>query len=70
MAVNSGNREEVTILVEQKLLAFPEHLCSPPVFSGFRNIRSLVFCVLFCRSLLVLLSFGLCAVCPSSIYGF
>jgi hypothetical protein len=32
-----------------------EHLCSLPVFSGVRVARSLVFCVMFCRSLFVLL---------------
>jgi hypothetical protein len=40
-------------LVEQKLLSLPGHLGSPPVFSG---ARSLVFCVVFCRSLFVSLS--------------
>ena len=39
-------------------------------FSGVRVARSLVFCVVFCRSLFVLsLSFGHCIVVPSSIYG-
>jgi hypothetical protein len=33
--------------VEQELLTFPEHLSSPPVFSGVRVTRSLV---LTCRS--------------------
>jgi hypothetical protein len=28
--------------------------CSPPVVSGVRVTRSLVFCVMFCRSLFVL----------------
>ena len=31
--------------------------CSPPVNSGVRVARSLVFCVMYCRSLLVPLSF-------------
>ena len=30
-------------LVEQKLLTLPEHLSSPPVFSGVRVTRSLVY---------------------------
>jgi len=30
---------------------------SPPVFSGVRVVQSLVFCVVFCRSLFVLLYF-------------
>ena len=43
-----------------------------PVFTGVHVARSLVFYVLFYRSLFVLLSFfrcGYCIVCPS-IYGF
>ena len=31
-----------------------EHLSSPPVFSGILVAQSLVFCVEFCRSLIVL----------------
>ena len=34
-------------LVEQKLLTLPEHLSSPPVFSGVRVTLSLVLCVCF-----------------------
>ena len=44
-------------LVELRLLTHPEHLSSPPVFSGVRVTQSLVLCVMFWRSLLVLLSF-------------
>jgi len=44
-------------LVEQELLALQEHLSSPSVFSNAFAARSLVFCEIFCRSLLVLLSF-------------
>ena len=44
-------------LVEQELPTFPEHMSSYPVFSGVFVARSLVFCVLFCRSLFVPLSF-------------
>jgi hypothetical protein len=41
-----------------------------PVFSYVRVAKPLVFCVMFCRSLFVLLSFFChCVVCPS-IYGF
>ena len=40
-----------------KLLSIPEHTRSPPVFSGLRVARPLVFCVIFCRSLFVALSF-------------
>ena len=43
--------------VEQELLTLPERRSSPVlVFSGVRVVRSLVFCVIFCRSLFVLLS--------------
>jgi hypothetical protein len=34
-------------IVEQELLTLPEHLSSPPVFSGVRVTRSLVLCVCF-----------------------
>ena len=40
-------------LVRQELLTFPEHLRPPRV----RVTGSLVFCVVFCRSLFVMLSF-------------
>jgi hypothetical protein len=53
---------------EQELPTLPEHQSSPPVFSGVRVSRSLVFCVVFCRSLFVPLSSGHYVVCPS-IYG-
>jgi hypothetical protein len=43
-------------LVGQILLTLPEHLSSLPVFSGVRVTRSLVLCVMFCRSLFVFLS--------------
>ena len=57
-------------LVEQELLILPEHLSSPPVFSGVRVTRSLVLYVCFvdrCLSLCTV-SFGHCVVCSSSIY--
>ena len=37
--------------VEQEFLTLPEHMRSPPFFIGIRVARSLVFCVMFCRSL-------------------
>jgi hypothetical protein len=43
-------------LVEQELLTLLKHLSSLPVFSGVRVTRSLVLCVVFCRSLFVPLS--------------
>jgi hypothetical protein len=42
--------------VEQELPTLPEDMRSPLVFSGVRVDRSLVFGVVFCRSLFVLLS--------------
>ena len=52
-------------LVEQELINLPEHLSSPPVFSGVRVTRSLVVpvsivdrCLSFCT-----FSFGHCVVC-------
>ena len=59
-------------LVEQKLFTLPEHLSSPPVFSGIRVTRSLVLYVCFvdhCLSFCTF-SFGHCVVYSSSIYGF
>ena len=56
--------------MEQELQTLPEHLSSPPVFSGVT--RSLVLylcfvdrCLFFCT-----FSFDHCVVCSSSIYGF
>jgi hypothetical protein len=55
-------------LVEQDLLTLPELLSSPRVFM-VRVAQSLVFCMVFYRSLLVRFSFSHCVVCLS-IYGF
>ena len=58
-------------LVEQELLTLPEHLSSPPVFSGvIRVTRSLVLCVMFCRSLFVLLYFFLLGIVLSVLLRF
>ena len=51
--------------VEQELLTIPEHLSSPPVFSGVRATRSLFLCFVdhgfsFCP-----FYFCHCIVCPS-----
>jgi hypothetical protein len=59
-------------LVGHELLTLPEHLSSPPVFSGVRITRSLVLYVCFvdrCLSFCTF-SFGHFVVCSSSIYGF
>jgi hypothetical protein len=41
--------------VDQELLTHPEHMSSPSDSSGVRVTRSLVICVMFCRSMFVLL---------------
>jgi hypothetical protein len=58
-------------LMDQELLTLPEHMSSPPVFSGVRVTRSLVLCVCFVDRFLFfcIFSFGHCVVCSSSIYG-
>ena len=58
--------------VEQELPTIPEHLSSPPGFSGVRVTRSLVLYVCFVdRSLsFSTFSFVHCVVCSSSRYGF
>ena len=43
-------------VVEQELLSLPKNMSLTPVFSGVCVGRSLVFCVVFCRSLLVFLA--------------
>jgi len=42
--------------VEQELLTLPEDLSSPSLLSGIYVTLSLDFCVVFCRSLFVLLA--------------
>jgi hypothetical protein len=58
-------------LVEQELLTLPEHLSSPPVFSGVHVTWSLVLYVCFIDRCLSFcpFSFGHCVVCPA-IYEF
>jgi hypothetical protein len=59
-------------LVEQEPITLPEHLSSPPVFSGVHVTRSLVLYVCFvdhCLSFCTF-SFGHCVVRSSSIHGF
>jgi hypothetical protein len=55
--------------VEEDLPTYPEHPSSSSVFINVLVARSLVFCVILCRSLFVLFSFCHCDVCPST-YGF
>jgi len=44
----------LTLSIESFLRNLSDHLSSPPVFSGVRVARSLVFCVVFCKSLFIL----------------
>jgi hypothetical protein len=44
-------------LLEQELLTLAEHLRSPPIFSEVGLAQSLVLCIVYWRSLFVLLSF-------------
>jgi hypothetical protein len=58
--------------VEEELITLPEHLSSPPIFSGVHATWSLVLYICFvdrCLSFCTF-SFGYCVVCSSSIYGF
>jgi len=43
--------------MEQELLSLPEHLNSPPVFSGGMRYSIFSFICMFCRALFVLLYF-------------
>ena len=54
--------------VEQELLTLPEDLSSLSVLSGVRIVRSLVLCVMFCRSMFVFLSFFFWALCCLSFF--
>ena len=51
------------ILWSRHWFSLPEHPSSPPVFCGVCVARSLVLCVMFCRSLFVLLSFFFWPLC-------
>jgi hypothetical protein len=54
--------------VEQGLLSLQERLSLFPIFSEVRVDLSLVFCVMFCRSLFVLLSFFFWPLCCLSYF--
>ena len=56
-------------IVEHELLTLPEHMSSTLVVSGDCVTRSLVLCVMFCRSVFDLF-FGHCVVCTASICEF
>jgi hypothetical protein len=57
-------------LVKHALLTLPEHMSSPPIFSGVHATRSLVLYICFvdCCLSFCSFSFGHCVVCSSSIY--
>ena len=46
--------------LNQELLTLPHYLGSPPVFTGAGAVRSLVFYVVFCRSLFIFFVWPLC----------
>ena len=60
--------EFASLIIE--LLTLSEHMSSLPVFSGVRVTRSLVLCVMLCRSLFVPLSFLFWPLCCLSFFGF
>jgi hypothetical protein len=64
-SIDLSQCKDYSVLVEQELPTLPEHLSSPPDFSG-------VLCVCFAARHLSFcpFSFGHCVVCPSSSYGF
>ena len=47
----------------KELLTLPNHSSSPPNLSAVRVTRSFVFCVMFCRSFFVPLSFYFWPLC-------
>jgi hypothetical protein len=57
-------------LVEQELPTLPEHLNSPPDFSGVPVTRSLVLWVCFVDRCLYFFPVDHCVFCTFSIYGF
>ena len=57
-------------IVEQELLAIPEHLRSPPGFSAVRVVDSLVFCLVFCRHSLSFFHFFFLFTVALSIFWF
>jgi len=68
--INTGFVTRVTrrmSLVQQELFTLSEHMSSPSILSRVRFGRSLVFCVVFCRSLFVL--FCLAILLANSVYG-
>ena len=56
--------------VEQELITLPEHLSSPPVFSGVHVTRSLVLCVCFVDHWVSFCTFFLLAIVLSVLFRF
>ena len=52
-----------------QLITLPGHLSSPSVFSGVRVTRSLVLCIVFCKSLFVLFSSFFWPLCFQSFFN-
>ena len=55
-------------IVEHELLILPGHLSWAPVFSGVHMAQTLVFCVLFCKSLFVIVFLFFCQLYWLSFY--
>ena len=53
----SSRRIDILCNKSKSMTQHSLHLSSPPGFNGVRVTRSLILCVMFCRSLLVLLYF-------------
>jgi hypothetical protein len=69
---DAQNTQNTDCATRTSLPNLPEHLSSPPVFSGVRVTRSLALYVCFVNRCLSFCTFyfGHCVVCSSSIYGF
>jgi hypothetical protein len=55
----NANREAMSVTHGDGTETLPEHMSSPPVFSGVRVTKSLVFCVVVCKLLFVCWSLSL-----------
>ena len=69
---NPSHQYKMALMPHGVGITFPSGALDPPGFYLVSAVQSLVFCVVFCRSLFIIFSFsfGNCIVCPSSIYGF
>ena len=55
----NANREAMSVTHGDGTDTLPGHMSSPPVFSGVRVTKSLVFCVVVCKLLFVCWSLSL-----------